>query len=99
MKKGLSWIPLASGSEAIEGATGAGLAPTRKRATATKAHDFDFVLRAENCRCFMAGEVLPQSFRRNRTKSRNIGKRIRIRLQPFSIGKRLNLPGLIVGLP
>src|SRR4029453_5629188 len=55
MKKELSWIPLASGSEAIEVATGAGLATTRKRATATKAHDFDFVLRAENCRGFMAG--------------------------------------------
>jgi hypothetical protein len=62
MKKELSWIPLASGSEAIEGTTGTGLATTRRRATATKAHDFDFVLRAENCGCFMAGEVLHPIF-------------------------------------
>jgi hypothetical protein len=49
---------LASGSEAIEVATGTGLATTRKRATATKVHDFDFALSVENCGRFMAGEVL-----------------------------------------
>ena len=97
MKKELSWIPLASGSEAIEVATGAGLATTRKRATATKAHDFDFALRVENCGRFMAGEVLC-NLSAGIAQSREILKEDPNPVTAVLIGERLNLPGLIVGL-
>src|SRR5206468_5487505 len=63
MKNELSWIPLARGSEAIEGATsGTGLATTRRRLMATKTRGFDFAQRAENCGCFMPGEVIRPIF-------------------------------------
>jgi hypothetical protein len=54
---------LASGSEAIEVATsGTELATTRRRAMATKTHDFDFAQRAENCGYFIPGKVIRSIF-------------------------------------
>jgi hypothetical protein len=54
MKNELSWIPLASGSEAIEVTTGATeLVTARRRAMATKTRDLDFEQTAGNCGSFI----------------------------------------------
>src|SRR5919197_4080044 len=67
MKNELSWIPSASGSEAIEAETG-GMGPAITR---RPMHNFDFERITENCGCFILARFFVQSFR-NRIKSRAI---------------------------
>src|ERR1044072_3329362 len=99
MKNELSWIPLASGSEAIELASRSRLSATiTQPAITTRSHDFDFGQKVENCVSFIdSWAFFVQSWRRNRTKWRDIESGFESRYVPLP-GGRLQRTRLGVGL-